>query len=82
MWIDERGREDESLGSRCDSLDPRDHAVLDGHHRGLVEPVRGVDHARANGERVGPAVPGHQHYATSMTGAEAATWSPGAVSRS
>ena len=81
MWVDERRRKNETLGSRRDGLDRGDDAVLDGHRRGLVEPAGGVDHARPDGERVGPAVPRHEHYATSMTGT-GATWSPGAVSRS
>ena len=78
--VDERRREDEPFRSSRDALDRGDDAVLDGHGGRAVEPLDGIDHARADRQRVPRSVRPREHHATSMTGW--ATWSPGAVSRS
>ena len=80
MRIDERGREHEPGRRGSHVLDRGHDAVLDGHDARAVQPERGIDDPRTDRERVARSVAPGERHATSSTGA--ATWSPGAVSRS
>ena len=61
--VDERGRDDER--ARGAGLDRRDHAVGDRDAQGVVDSLRGSDHAAFERERVAASVPRDEHHTTS-----------------
>ena len=78
--VDEGGCQDEPRRRGRDCIHRGHDPLLDRHARRHVEPLAGVDDPGANREGVEAAVAADERHATSSAGA--ATWRPGAVSRS